>query len=227
MAVSCTGAHCPQDRSLAGVRWYVAYPLRTRHVAELMRERGIKVDHATVNRWVITDSPQLEEALHRRQRPVWISWRMDETDIRVKGEWRYRSRAVDTPGQTMDFLLTEHRDQEAARRFLTNAIRRHGVPEPITMEGREAHAAAIKRDHEACGPHILIGQMTYVHTRVAQDHRGGKRGTRPRLGFKSFAAAQDTRVGIELMPMLKTRQLVVEAGDEGLSAADQFYTRAA
>jgi putative transposase len=86
MAVSFKGAHFPQDIILTGVRWYVAYPLSTRHIEELMRERGVSVDHSMVNRWVIRYSPQLEEAFHRRQRPAWSSWRMDETHIRVKGE---------------------------------------------------------------------------------------------------------------------------------------------
>ena len=81
------------------------------------------VDHATINRWVLKYSPQLTAAFHHRKRPVGRSWRMDETYIRVKGEWRYRSRAVDKTGQTIDFLLTEHWDQEAALRFLTQAIR--------------------------------------------------------------------------------------------------------
>jgi len=114
MAVSFKGAHFPPDIILTGVRWYVAYPLSTRHVEELMCERGVHVDHSTINRWVITYSPPLEEAFHRRKRPVWVSWRMDETSVRVKGEWRYLSRAVDKSGETVDFLLTAHRDQEAA-----------------------------------------------------------------------------------------------------------------
>ena len=97
MAVSFKGAHFPTEVILMGVRWYVAYPLSTRHVEELMEERGVHVDHSTMNRWVIKYSPQLEEAFHRRKRPVWISWRMDETYIKVKGQWRYLYRAVDKP----------------------------------------------------------------------------------------------------------------------------------
>ena len=68
-----------------GVRWYLAYPLSYRHVEELMEERGVPVDHATIQRWVVKYSPQLEEAFHRRKRPVWVSWRMDKTYIKVKG----------------------------------------------------------------------------------------------------------------------------------------------
>ena len=96
-----------------------------------MRERGVSVDHATINRWVLKYSPLLEAAFHRRKRRVWLSWRMDETYIKVRGHWRYLYRAVDKSGQTIDFLLTEHRDERSAMRFLTKAIRRHGVPEKI------------------------------------------------------------------------------------------------
>lgn len=227
MAVSFKGAHFPQEIILPCVRWYVAYPLSTRHVEELMLERGVHVDHSPVNRWVVKCSPQLEAAFHRRKRPVWVSWRMDETSIQVKGEWYDLYRAVDKHGQTIDVLLTEHRDQEAARRFLTKAIRRNGVPEIITIDGSEAHEAAIKSYNTEYGTNLIIRQVKYLNNIVEQDHRAVKRVTRPMRGFKSFAAAQDTLVGIELMHMLKTRQLVVEAGEEGLTAAEQFYALAA
>ena len=92
-----------------------------------MEERGVNLDHSTLNRWVLKYSPQLEEQFHRRKRPVWVSWRMDETYIRVKGTWVYLYRAVDKFGKTIDFLLTEQRDQQAAKRFLTKAIRRKVV----------------------------------------------------------------------------------------------------
>ena len=151
---------------------------------------------------------------------------MDETYSRVKGEWRYLYRAVDKHGQTIDVLLTEHRDTAAALRFLTHAIRRHGVPETITIDGSEANEAAIKRYNEAHGTHIIIRQVKYLHNMVEQDHRGVKRVTRPMLGFKSFDAAQGTLAGIELMHMIKKRQMVVEAEDKGLTAAEQFYALA-
>src|SRR5919106_1876743 len=143
MAISFKGAHFPQEVILMGVRWYLVYPLSTRHVEELMEERGVELDHATINRWVIKYSPVLEEAFHRRKRPVWVSWRLDETYIRVKGEWRYLYRAVDKHGKTIDFLLTEQRDEKAAKKFLTKAIRRHYTPETITIDGSEANEAAI------------------------------------------------------------------------------------
>jgi putative transposase len=227
MAVSFKGAHFPQDIILTGVRWYVAYPLSTRHVEELMRERGVHVDHSTINRWVIKYSPRFEEAFHRRRRPVWVSWRMDETYIRVKGEWRYLYRAVDKDGETVDFLLTENRDKEAALRFLKKAIRRNGVPETITIDGSDANEAAIKSYNEEHGTNIIIRQVKYLNNIVEQDHRAVKRVTRPMLGFKSFDAAHDTLVGIELMHMIKKRQLVVKEGAEDLTAAELFYSLAA
>src|SRR6266446_5974567 len=226
MAISFKGAHFPKEIILMGVRWYVAYPLSTRHVEELMEERGVEVDHSTINRWVIKYSPQLEEAFHRRKRPVWVSWRMDETYIKVKGQWYYLYRAVDKTGQTIDVLLTEQRDEHAAKRFLTTAIRRHGVPEKITIDGSAANEAAIKSYNAAHGTTIVIRKSKYLNTIVEQDHRGVKQVTRPMLGFKSFDAAQDTLVGIELMHMLKKRQMVVEAGAESLTAAEQFYALA-
>src|SRR2546425_1982159 len=227
MAISFKGAHFPPDIILMGVRWYVAYPLSYRHVEELLEERGVPVDHATIQRWVVKYSPLLEEAFHRRKRPVWISWRMDETYIKVKGEWRYLYRAVDKHGQTMDFLLTEHRDTEAALRFLKQAIRRNGLPETITIDGSDANEAAIKRSNEAHGTAIAIRQVKYLNNVVEQDHRAVKRVTRPMLGFKSFAAAQDTLVGVELMHMIKKKQMVLEAGEESFTAAELFYSLAA
>src|SRR5436309_9128659 len=227
MAISFKGAHFPPDIILMGVRWYVAYPLSTRHVEELMLERGVHVDHSTINRWVIKYSPLLEAAFHRRKRPVWVSWRMDETYVKVKGQWRYLYRAVDKYGETIDFLLTEHRDKEAALRFLKKAIRRNGVPETITIDGSDANEAAIKSYNAEHGTSIAIRQVKYSNNIVDQDHRAVKRITRPMLGFKSFEAAQDTLVGIELMHMIKKRQMVVKAGDEGRTAAELFYSLAA
>jgi len=168
----------------------------------------------------------LEEVLHRRKRPVWVSWRMDETYVKVKGEWRYLYRAVDKHGHTIDFLLTEHRDKEAALRFLKKAIRRNGLPETITIDGSDANEAAIKRYNQEHGTAITIRQVKYLHNVVEQDHRGVKRVTRPMLGFKAFEAAQATVVGIELMHMLRKGQLA-GGSEQGLTAAERFYALAA
>ncbi len=147
--------------------------------------------------------------------------------MKVKGQWRSLYRAVEKHGQPMDFLLTVHRDTEAALRFLKKAIRRNGLPEIMTIDGSDANEAAIKRSNEAHGTAIAIRQVKYFNNIVEQDQRGVKRVTRPMLGFKAFDAAQDTLVGIELMHRIKKRQMVVEAGEEGLTAAALFYSLAA
>jgi putative transposase len=226
MAISFKGAHFPQDIILMGVRWYVAYPLSYRHVEELMEERGVPIDHAPIQRWVVKYSPLLEEAFHRRKRAVWVSWRMDETYIKVKGHWYSLYRAVDKTGQTIDFLLTEQRDEAAALRLLKKAIRRHGIPEKITIGGSAANEAAIKSYNEECGTAIEIRKRKYLNNIVEQDHRGVKRITRPMLGFKAFDAAQSTLTGIEFMHMLRKGQLA-GGREAGCSAAEQFYALAA
>jgi transposase-like protein len=225
--ISFKGVHFPSEIILMGVRWYLAYPLSTRHVEELMEERGVELDHATINRWVIKYSPLLEEAFHRRKRAVWTSWRLDETYIKVKGGWKYLYRAVDKYGKTIDFLLTDQRDESAAKTFLTKAIRRHGgVPEKITIDGSAANEAAIKSYNEEHGTAIIIRKTKYLNNIVEQDHRAIKRVTRPMLGFKAFDTAQATLTGIELIHMLRKGQLT--GGHEaGRSAAEQFYALAA
>ena len=227
MAISFKGAHFPQDIILMGVRWYVAYPLSTRHVEERMLERGVHMDHSTINRWVVQYSPLLAEAFHRRKRPVWVSGRMDETSIKVNGQWYYLYRAVEKTGQTIDFLLTEQRDEHAAKRFLIKAIRRHGVPETITIDGSAANEAAIKSYNAEHGTAITIRKRKYLNHVVEQDHRAVKRVTRPMLGFKSFDTAQNTLVGIERMHMITKKQLQVEEKAEGRTAAELFYSLAA
>ena len=134
---------------------------------------------------------------------------------------------MDQTGQTIDLLLTEQRDEHAAQCFLSKAIRRHGVPAMIIIDGSEANAAAIRHYHVAYGTAIVIRQVKYLNNIVEQDYRAVKRVTRPMLGFKSFNAAQYTLAGVELMHMLKKKQMVVEEGAEGLTAAEQFYALAA
>jgi putative transposase len=127
-------------------------------------------------------------------------------------------------GQEREALLC---DERAAPRFLTKALRRHGIPETITIDGSEANAAAIRGCNEAHGTAIIIRQVPYLQHVVVQAHRGVKRVTRPMLGFKAFAAAQGTPVDIELRHMLKQGQRVVEDGAARLTAAAQFCALAA
>jgi putative transposase len=138
------GSHFEREVILWGVRWYVAYPISYRQLEEMMDERGVEVDHSTLNRWVLKYVPLLEKQFRARKRPVGSSWRMDETYVKVKGVWKYLYRAVDKAGATVDFLLTAKRDRNAALRFLCKAIRYNGTPAKITIDKSGANTAAIE-----------------------------------------------------------------------------------
>ncbi len=196
------GSHFEKEIILWGVRWYVAYPLSYRQLEEIMAERGVSVDHATLNRWVVKYAPALEQQFRARKRPVGTSWRLDETYVRVKGDWKYLYRAVDKAGQTVDFLLTAHRNRAAAQRFLRKAIRSQGLPEKITIDKSGANKAAIEGYNAEQKTTIEIRQCKYLNNLIEQGHRAVKRLTRPMLGFQSFWAAQNTLAGIEVMHML-------------------------
>lgn len=151
---------------------------------------------------------------------------MDETYIKVAGQWKYLYRAVDRAGDTVDFLLTAKRDKAAARRFLERAINLHGVPEKITIDKRGANTAAIESVKVDACVDILMRQNKYLNNIVEQDHRAVKRVTQPMLGFNSFWSARLLIGGIETMHMIRKGQMHRPAGST-VSAADQFYSLAA
>jgi transposase-like protein len=217
------GSHFERDVILWGVRWYVAYPISYRQLEEMMDERGVEVDHSTPNLWVVKYVPLLEKQFRARKRPVGPSWRMDETYVKVKGAWKYLYRAVDKAGATVDFLLTAKRDRKAALRFLRKAIRYNDTPEKITIDKSGANAAAIESHDTECKAGIEIRQIKYLNNIVEQDHRAIKRMTRPILGFKSFWSAAVTLAGVELMHMIRKRQLLL-TGE--LRPAERFYSLA-
>ena len=218
--------HYPLEVMLTCVRWYVAYPLSLRHIEEMMQERGIFVDHVTVHSWALKVLPVLAAGLRRRKRPVGQSWRMDETYIKVAGQWKYLYRAVDREGDTVDFLLTANRDLAAARRFLERAINLHDVPEKITIDKSGANKAGIESVKAHACVDILMRQSKYLNNMVEQDHRAVKRITRPMMGFKSFWSAKIIIGGIETMHMIKKGQMNCPDG-RTMSAANQFYSLAA
>ena len=217
--------HYPLEVMLVCVRWYSAYPLSFRHIEEMMAERGVFVDHATVHRWAIKILPVLAAVFRRRKRPVGTSWRMDETYIKVAGRWKYLYRAVDRDGHTIDFLLRAQRDCVAARRFLERAIDLHGLPEKITIDKSGANTAAIDSVRADSGVDIELRQSKYLNNIVEQDHRAIKRIVRPMLGFKSFRCARSLIAGIETMHMIRKGQLDCPEG-QASSAAGQFYSLA-
>jgi transposase-like protein len=190
-----------------------------------MQDRGVFVDHATVNRWALKIQPVLAAAFCRRQRPVGKSWQIDETYLKIGGRSQYLYRAVDREGNTVDFLLTARRDAAAARRFLERAIAVHGEPEKSTVDKNGANTAAIgdyNADHEFA---IELRQVKYINNIGEQDHRAIKRITRPMLAFKKNRCVRILVAGIETMHMIRKGQL---NGPKGMaaSAAAQFHSLA-
>jgi transposase-like protein len=217
--------HFPLEIMLVCVRWYAAYALSLRDLEEMMAERGVLVDHATVHRWSLKMLPVLAKVFRRRKHLVGRSWRVDETYVLVGGQCKYLYRAVDRLGQTVDFLLTARRDVAAARRFFERAIGQHDVPEKITIDKSGANTAAILSVQADSGADIQMRQSKYLNNRVEQDHRAIKRVVRPMLGFKSFRCARILLAGIEIMHMIKKGQL--DRPERPVSpAASQFYSLA-
>jgi putative transposase len=192
----------------------------------MMQERGVSVDHSTLNRWVIKFALEFEKEFRRRKRSVGKSWRLDETYVRVKGEWKYLYRAVDSEGQTVDFLLTPQRDRADAEAFLHKAIRNQGLPEKIKIDKSGINTAAIKRQNKMHKTAIIIRHSKYLNNIVEQDHRAVKRKVKPMLGFKSFWVACCTIAGIEVMYAIRKGQLVTP-GNVAQTPAEQFYALAA
>jgi len=217
--------HFPLEVMLVCVRWYAAYPLSLRNLEEMMAERGVTVDHATVHRWALKMLPVLAAVFRRRKLPVGASWRVDETYVPVGGQWKYLYRAVDKLGQTVDFLLTAKRDVAAARRFFERAIDLHDVPTSVTIDRSGAHTAAVRGLIADSGAAIELWRSKYLNNVVEQDHRAIKRRTRPMMGFKSFWSAVKIIAGIETMHMVKKERLRCPGG-LAFSAADYFYSLA-
>jgi len=220
------GSQFEREIILWAVRWYIAYPISYRQLEEMMGERGVAVDHSTLNRWVIKYAPEFEKVFRRRQCPVGRSWRLDETYVKIKGKSASLYRAVDKDGHTIDFLLTPTRDRDAAETFLHKAIRTQGLPEKITIDKSGANTAAITHYNKTHKTAIIIRQSKYLNNIVEQDHRAVKRITRPMLGFNSFWTARCTIMGIEVMHAIRKGQLLIPE-HAPQTPAEQFYALAA
>lgn len=204
------------------VRWYIAYALSYRDIEELLLERGLKVDHATVNRWVIQHSPLLLESFKKKKKPVNSSWRADETYVKVKGVWMYQYRAVDKQGNTIDCYFSEKRDKKAATKFFMRSMKSSGKPLKINIDqsGSNTYALEDINSYLPKSEKIEIRQNKYLNNVVEQDHRFIKKITRPTLGFKARHSASATLEGIELHHMLRKGQHV-DAANKNIF--EQFY----
>ena len=212
--------HFRADFILQAVRWYLRYPLSYRQIEEMMAERGLSVDHSSLNRWVLQYGPELDKRCRRHLRPTNDSWKLDETYIRVNGDWKYLYRAVDSNGQTLDFLLRAKRDAVAAKRFLQKALRAANTVEPrvINVDKNPAYPKAMEhlKKEQALLEGTELRQVKYLNNLIEQDHRFIKRLTRPGLGFKTFRTAWRTLRGFESMNMLRKGQIRgVSKGDIG------------
>jgi transposase-like protein len=225
------------DRSVIPlcVRWYLAYSLSLRDLEEMMAERGVSVDHATVHRWVIRYSPELLERFNRRKRAVTGKWHIDETYVKVGGQWKYLYRAIDSNGDTVEFWFSERQNLTAAKRFLRKALKRHGRPDRVVIDGSQTNREAViscdmagrlqDRSRRNLKP-IRIRQGRYLINRIEQDHRAIKRRIRPMLGFKSTRSARVILGGIEMIHMMRKQQAKYACTPQP-SLAEQFDLLAA
>jgi len=203
--------HYQSEIILRCVRWYLSYPLSYRQVAEMMNERGLNVHHTTVFRWVQEYSLEIDKRFSSHLRPTNDSWRVDETYILVKGKQKYLYRAVDSQGNTLDFLLTAKRDALAAKRFFRKMLKaiHTQTPRVITVDKNPAYPKAIKELKAAKKlPEIVkLRQIKYLNNIVEQDHRGIKRLIKLGMGFGSFNTARRTIRGYETMNMMRKGQV--------------------
>jgi transposase-like protein len=181
----------------------------------MMAERGVSVDHATIHRWTVHYAPLLLEQFNRRKRPVTGRWHVDETYIKVRGQWRYLYRAIDSNGDTVECWFSERRNLTAAKQFLRKALKRHGRPERIVIDGSRTNREAIPacnmadrlQDRSRRRPKpIRIRQSAYRNNRIEQDHRAIKRRVRSMLSFQSLAIARVILGGIEMVHMMRKGQ---------------------
>lgn len=221
--ISFKGAHYPKSVILYAVYFYVRYGVSYRDLEEIMAERGVAVDHATLNRWVEKYAGAIADEAHRRKGPTCRSWRMDETYIKLKGKWTYLYRAVDKLGNTLDFMLSERRDEAAATAFFAKAIGNNGWPEKVVIDKSGSNAVGLFNMNCLLAMNswcwlIDVLQVKYLNNIIEQDHRFIKRITRPMQTFKSLNSAAATLAGIEVAHMIRKGQF----DRSGLSGFAQF-----
>jgi transposase, IS6 family len=210
--------HFLPDFILLNVRWYSRYSMSYRDLEEMMLERGIKVDHTTIYRWVQAYVPELDKRIRPHLSPTNDSWKVDETYIKVKGAWKYLYRAIDSQGNTLDFMLSARRDTKAAKRFLTKVLGGQHTDNPrvINVDKNPVYPSALKdlKAEKVLPQEAELRPVKYLNNLIEQDHRFIKRRTNPGLGFGSFNTARRTIQGYEAMNMIRKGQIKdVEKGD--------------
>jgi transposase, IS6 family len=203
--------HFEAEIILLCLRWYLRYSLSYRDLEETMLERGLHVDHTTIYRWVQRYAPELDRRCRPHLHTTTDSWRVDETYVKVKGVWMYLYRAVDSAGNTLEFLLSATRDAQAAKRFFLKALTApHTVtPRVITVDKNPSYPKALSELKEggSVPPLSELRQVKYLNNLVEQDHRFIKRLVKPGLGFFSGETAWRTLQGYETMHMIRKGQV--------------------
>ena len=203
--------HFQAEIILLCVRWYLRYPLSYRDLEVMMIERGLHIDHTTIYRWVQHYAPELETRCRSHLKATNDSWRIDETYVKVKKVWMYLSRAVDSEGNTLEFLLSPRRDAEAAKRFFAKALAapHTRTPRVITVDKNATSPKAFKefKAEVAIPDPCELWQSKYLNNLVEQDHRFIKRLVKLGMGFFSFETAWRTLQGDEAMHMLRKGQI--------------------
>ena len=148
------GRHFDREVIILCVRWYLRFKLSLRDLVEMMAERGLSMAHTAIMRWVQRYVPEFEKRWQRYARSVGTSWRADETYLKVKGTWVYLYRAIDSTRQTVDFLLSEHRDTAAAKRFFARAVEKRGVPEKRSRPSAPVTGLGSRR---GTSPRLIVG----------------------------------------------------------------------
>jgi IS6 family transposase len=201
------GRHYEAALIVQAVSWYLRYPLSYRDIEELFLERGLEVDHSTLNRWVLAYAPLIEKRLRQFRKPHCGSVRIDETYIKVRGEWRYLYRAIDKHGNPVDFLLTANRDLGAAKRFFRKMLVDQPLlaPDRIGTDGASTYPAAIAAVRSGgLLPRTPVHYVTkHLQQGIESDHFRVKQ-PMPRVGgFRSFNTARRTICGFEAMLWLR------------------------
>jgi len=187
------------------------YSLSYRDLEEMMAERNLGVDHSTIARWVLRYSPELNKRISRELRRPNRSWRVDETYVGVAGRWTYLYRAIDSKGDTIDFMLSPNRDAIAAKYLPRLALARAGEirPRVINVDGHPAYRqviADLKRAGEL-GRTCRCRPAPYLNNIIEQDHRFIKKRIAASLWFRSVDGARNTIEGYEAMHMIRKGQI--------------------
>jgi transposase-like protein len=217
------GRHFDREVIILCVRWYLRFKLSLRDLVEMMSERGLSIAHTTIMRWVRHYAPEFEKRWQRFAGEVGRSWRVDETYVKIRGEWCYLYRAVDRAGWTVDFRLSARRNVAAAKAFFRKAVKgQRRAPETITLDGYAATHRAV-RELRVDGSLPLATKLRsskYLNNLIEQDHRGVKQRIAVMLGFKDFRHAVITIAGIELMHRIRKGQFRLgRLGAQGRTAS--------